>query len=81
MEAARDRIAQSKDAMDAAERRAELARLAAKDAEANTRSAKRQLEVATEDCIATKRELGALQAACPLFFDIRYHNDACVLQS
>ena len=62
MEAARDRIAQSKDAMDAAERRAELARLAAKDAEANTRSAKRQLEVATEDCIATKRELGALQA-------------------
>ena len=62
MEAARDRVAQSKDSMDSAERKSAAARAAVRDAEAEVRSIKRQLEVVNEDCVATKRELGALQA-------------------
>ena len=62
MELARDRLLQSANSKEIVERRCEQLRQQAKDADSKTRTLETRLEVMNEDCLATKKEVGALEA-------------------
>ena len=62
MDLARDHVSHSAESKDAVERRCEQLRQQNKDAESKTRTLQTRLEVLNEDCLATKKEMGALEA-------------------
>ena len=62
METARDRLLQSSESKDHVERQCDQLRQAVKDAESKTRVFTTRYDVLNEDCLASKKEIGALQA-------------------
>ena len=62
METARDRLLQSSEARETSERKCEQMRQQVKDAESRVRTLQTRLEVLNEDCLASKKQIGALEA-------------------
>ena len=62
METARDRLLQSSEARETSERNCEQMRQQVKDAESRARTLQTRLEVLNEDCLASKKQIGALEA-------------------